>query len=95
MNPNPTPDERGAAGPGLLELLGLLALGVGLGAIVAAAALVSVALAVLAAGAFLTLAGVIAVYVAAQLEQRQAAQLEQHKTAAEQPARRQPPIVVG
>lgn len=55
---------------GIVEIVGLFLVVTGCGVIVGAAALVSVALAVLAAGAFLVLAGVIAVYVAARLESK-------------------------
>ena len=57
---------------GIAEILGLFLVVVGCGTIVAAASLVSVALAVLAAGLFLVLGGVLAVYVAAVLERRNA-----------------------
>lgn len=53
---------------GIIEIIGLFLVMVGAGTIVAAASLVSTALAVLTAGAFAVLAGLIAVYVALQLE---------------------------
>lgn len=53
---------------GILEIVGLFLAVVGCAALVAAAALVSTALAVAVAGAFTVLGGVIAVYVALQLE---------------------------
>jgi len=53
---------------GLLEIVGLFLVVVGCGFVVGAAALVSVPLAVLAAGVFVVLGGIVAVYVAAQLE---------------------------
>lgn len=49
---------------GIIEIVGLFLVVVGCGAITAAAAMVSVALGVLAAGAFTVLAGALAVYVA-------------------------------
>lgn len=52
----------------IAELLGVLAVVVGCGTIVAAASMVSVALAVLAAGIFLVTGGIVAVYVAAVLD---------------------------
>jgi uncharacterized membrane protein HdeD (DUF308 family) len=52
----------------LVELLGVLVLVVGAGFIVAAAALVSTALACLAAGVFLIVGGIVAVYVASVLD---------------------------
>lgn len=56
---------------GLIEIAGVFLVVVGCGTIVGAAALVSTALAVLAAGVFLVLFGIVAVYVAATLEQAQ------------------------
>lgn len=53
---------------GIIEIVGLFLVVIGCGTIVGAAALVSTALAVLTAGAFIVLAGVIAVYVALTLE---------------------------
>ncbi len=47
----------------LVEIVGLFLVVVGCGVVVGAAALVSVPLAILAAGAFVTLGGIIAVYV--------------------------------
>lgn len=58
---------------GLLEIVGLFLIVVGCGSVVGAAALVSVALAVLATGVFVVLAGIVAVYVASQLEVKAAA----------------------
>lgn len=52
---------------GIAEIVGLFLIVIGCGVIVGAASLVSVALAVLAAGVFLILGGVIAVYVANRL----------------------------
>lgn len=52
---------------GIVEIVGLFLVVVGCCAVVGAAALVSTALAVLASGAFLVLAGVLAVYVAQSL----------------------------
>jgi membrane protein implicated in regulation of membrane protease activity len=49
---------------GIAEIVGIFLLVVGCGAVVGAAALVSTALAVLAAGVFLILGGVLAVYIA-------------------------------
>lgn len=53
---------------GIAEILGLFLVIVGCGTIVAAASLVATALAVLAAGLFLVLGGVLAVYVAAVVD---------------------------
>lgn len=53
---------------GLLEIVGLFLVVVGCGFVVGAAALISLPLAVLAAGVFVILGGIVAVYVAAQLE---------------------------
>lgn len=53
---------------GILEILGLFLVVVACGTIVGAAALVSTALAVLAAGVFLLFGGVLVIYVAVQLE---------------------------
>lgn len=53
---------------GIAEIVSLFVVLVGLGTIVAAAAQVSDALAILAAGLFLVLLGVIGVYVAAVME---------------------------
>jgi hypothetical protein len=53
---------------GVVEIVGLFLVIVGCGTIVAAAAMVSTALAVLTAGGFIVLAGVLAVFVALQLE---------------------------
>lgn len=52
----------------LLELLGGIVVLVGVGTIVAAAAMVSVALATLVAGLALLVVGIVAIYVAAALE---------------------------
>ena len=49
---------------GIVELFGMLVVVLGLGTVVAAAALISVPLAVLAAGVFLTFSGVLVVYTA-------------------------------
>lgn len=68
---------------GVLEILGLFLAVAGAGAIVGAAALVSVPLAVLVTGAFLLLAGVLGVFVAASLEKAE-------KAAAAPPARGEP-----
>lgn len=57
---------------GIVEIVGLFLIVCGCGLVVGAASLVSTALAVLAAGAFTILGGVLAVYVAAQLEAKQA-----------------------
>lgn len=56
----------------LFELLGVIVVVLGAGFIVAAAALVSIALACLAAGVFLLIGGVVAVYVAAALDREPA-----------------------
>jgi hypothetical protein len=48
----------------IAEIAGIFLILIGFGAIVAAAALISVALAVLAAGVLTTFAGVVVVYVA-------------------------------
>lgn len=53
---------------GITEIVGIFLLIVGCGAVVGAAALVSTALAVLAAGVFLILGGVLAVYIANAVE---------------------------
>jgi hypothetical protein len=53
---------------GIAEIVGLFLVVTGCCTIVGAAALVSVALAVLAAGAFLILAGVVVTYVAVTLD---------------------------
>lgn len=53
---------------GILEILGLFLAVVGCITLVGAAALVSVALAVLTAGAFILLAGILLVYAATALE---------------------------
>lgn len=53
---------------GIIEIVGAFLVLVGLCTIVAAAAMVSVALAVLVAGAFIALLGVVALYVARELE---------------------------
>lgn len=55
-------------GSSIAEIVGLFLLVVGAGMVVGAASLVSVALAWLAAGAFLLLAGILTVYVAARLD---------------------------
>jgi hypothetical protein len=66
MTERQTPPRASLAS--LVEILGLLLALVGLGAVTAAAVMVSVALGVLVAGLGLTLTGVVAVWVAAQLE---------------------------
>jgi uncharacterized membrane protein len=53
---------------GIAEIVGIFILIVGSGTVVGAAALVSTALAVLAAGVFLMLAGVLTVYIANAVE---------------------------
>jgi len=58
---------------GLVEIVGLFLVVVGCGFVIGAAALVSVPLAVLAAGIFVILGGIIAVYVANQLAAKAAA----------------------
>ncbi|KQY59371.1 hypothetical protein ASD11_07320 [Aeromicrobium sp. Root495] len=57
---------------GVVEIVGVFLMLIGLGAVVAAAAMVSIALAVLASGTFLVLAGVVAIYLAVHLERASA-----------------------
>jgi uncharacterized membrane protein YfcA len=58
---------------GIAEIVGAFLVFVGLCTVVAGAAMVSTVLAVLVAGAFVVLAGVLAIYVALQLDRRAAA----------------------
>lgn len=58
---------------GLIEIIGLFLVVVGAGGVVAAACMVAVALGVLAAGVFILLGGLIAVYVANARETRKPA----------------------
>lgn len=53
---------------GIIEIVSAFLVFVGLCAVVAAAAMVSVALAVLAAGVFIVLLGIVGLYVAVNLE---------------------------
>lgn len=54
--------------PGIIEIIGAFLVLTGLCTVVAGCVMVSTVLAVLVSGAFVVLLGVIAVYVAAQLE---------------------------
>lgn len=53
---------------GIIEIVGLFLIVAGAAGVIGAASLVSVALAVVVASAFVLLGGIIAVYVAVQLE---------------------------
>lgn len=58
---------------GIIEIVGLFLIVAGAGGVIGAAAMVSVPLAVLVSGAFILLGGIVAVYVAAQLDKADAA----------------------
>ena len=55
---------------GLVEIVGMFLIVVGCGVIVGAAALVSIPLAVAAAGVFVILGGIIAVYIAQHIPEK-------------------------
>lgn len=58
---------------GIIEIVGLFLVIVGMCGVVGAASMVSIPLAVVAASAFILLGGIIAVFVAVQLEKADAA----------------------